>query len=79
MHHAIADRQCQGQAQGVAEQQRGRCQLLAQAAPDVLEVTRRTVEQAAVAGIGEVVGVAGVAEQAVKSRQVRRQCAQRTQ
>ena len=69
----------QGQAQGMAEQQRGRRQLRAQAHPHILEVAWRAVEQAAVGGVGQGVGVAGVAEQAVEGAEVGRQCAQRAQ
>ncbi|MNN32579.1 hypothetical protein D3C81_1463020 [compost metagenome] len=74
VHHAIADRQRQGQAQGVAEQQRGRRQLGAQAAPDILQRAWRTVQQAAVTGIGQAVRVAGGAQQAVQGGKVGRQC-----
>ncbi|MNS92549.1 hypothetical protein D3C72_1266910 [compost metagenome] len=79
MHHGVADAQRQGQSQGMTEQQRGRCQLRAQANPHVLEVAGRTVEQAAVGGVGQGVGVAGIAEQAVEGAEVGRQCPQRTQ
>ncbi|MNN26935.1 hypothetical protein D3C81_1404560 [compost metagenome] len=40
VHHAVADRQRQRQAQGMAEQQRGWGQLLTQAAPYVTQVAR---------------------------------------
>ncbi|MNF02723.1 hypothetical protein D3C80_2019170 [compost metagenome] len=76
MHHAVADGQGQGQPQGMAEQQRGGGQLRAQACPHILEVARRTIQQAAVGGIGQGVGVAGIAEQAVEGAEVGRQCAQ---
>ncbi|MNF96343.1 hypothetical protein D3C84_791300 [compost metagenome] len=76
MHHGVADAQRQGQSQGMTEQQRGRCQLRAQANPHVLEVAGRTVEQAAVGGVGQGVGVTGIAEQAVEGAEVGRQCPQ---
>ncbi|MNG21480.1 hypothetical protein D3C84_1058510 [compost metagenome] len=76
MHHGVADAQGQGQAQGMAEQQGGGRQLRAQANPDILEVAWRAVEQAAVGGVGQGVGVAGIAEQAVEGSQVGRQCPQ---
>ena len=40
VHHAVADAQCQRQAQGMAEQQRSRRQLCTQANPHVLEIAR---------------------------------------
>ena len=70
MHHRKTDAQGQRQAQGVAEDQRRWRQMLAQARPDILEVTRRTVQQAAVGGIGQGVGVACIAQQAVEGAQV---------
>ncbi|MCY1250323.1 hypothetical protein D3C81_1032890 [compost metagenome] len=76
MHHGVADAQGQGQSQGMAEQQRGRRQLRAQAKPHVLEAARRTVEQAAVGGVGQGVGVTGIAEQAVEGAEVGCQCPQ---
>ena len=79
VHHAVADAQGQGQAQCMAEQQRGRCQLRAQANPHILEVARRAVEQAAVGGVGQSVGVAGIAEQTVEGAEVGGQCPQRAQ
>jgi len=63
----------------VSEQQRRRRELGAQARPHFFEVARRAVQQVAVGGVGQGVGVARVAEQAVKGGQVGRQGAQRTQ
>ncbi|MNK93077.1 hypothetical protein D3C87_1132220 [compost metagenome] len=63
----------------MTEQQRRWRQLRAQAHPDIFEVARRTVEQAAVGRVGQGVGVARVAEQTVEGAEVGRQCAQRTQ
>ncbi|MCY1417103.1 hypothetical protein D9M71_326230 [compost metagenome] len=79
VHHAVADRQRQRQAQGMAEQQRGRRQLGAQARPHILQRAWRAVEQAAVAGVGQAVRIAGSTEQAVQRRQVGSQRPQRAQ
>ncbi|MNV47193.1 hypothetical protein D3C71_1390520 [compost metagenome] len=76
VHHAIADRQRQRQAQGMAEQQRSRCELSAQARPHVLQRVWRAVEQAAVAGVGQAIRVAGGTEQAVQRCQVGGECPQ---
>ncbi|MNF98268.1 hypothetical protein D3C84_811230 [compost metagenome] len=53
--------------------------MLTQAVPDIRQVARRTVEQATVAGIGEVVGVACITEQTVEGCQVGGQGPQRAQ
>ncbi|MNC80762.1 hypothetical protein D3C87_2022040 [compost metagenome] len=53
--------------------------MLAQAAPDVRQVAWRAVQQATVTGIGEGIGVAGIAEQVVEGGEVGGQGAQRAQ
>ncbi|MNT83567.1 hypothetical protein D3C72_2234610 [compost metagenome] len=63
----------------MAEQQRGRGQLLAQAFPDLLERVRLAIQQAAVLLLGQGIGVAGVAEQLVEGGEVAGQGAERAQ
>ena len=70
MQQAIACGQGDGQAQGVAEQQRGRGELLADALPDFTQRMWLAVQQAAVLLVGQGVGIAGVAEQLVEGGQV---------
>ncbi|MNQ53727.1 hypothetical protein D3C85_677750 [compost metagenome] len=79
VQHAIAGGQGDGQAQGVAEQQRGRGQLLAQAFPDLLQRVWLAIQQAAVLLLGQGIGVAGVAEQLVEGGEVAGQGAERAQ
>lgn len=79
MQHAVADGQRQRQAQRMAEQQRGRRHLRAQARPHFLEVARGAVQQVAVGGVRQAVGVAGVAQQAIQRGQVGREGTQRAQ
>ena len=79
VQHAVAGGQRQGHAQAVAEQQRGRGELLAQALEGVLQAARRAVEQGAVLFVGDGVRVARPGQLAVQRGEVGGQGAERAQ
>ncbi|MNE29774.1 hypothetical protein D3C80_1232650 [compost metagenome] len=79
VQHAVAGGQRQGQAQGVAEQQRGGGELLAQTLPDLAQAVRVTVVQGAVLLLGQRLRIARRTEQLLEGAEVAGQCAQRAQ
>ncbi|MCY1283767.1 hypothetical protein D9M68_367050 [compost metagenome] len=79
VQHAIAGGQGDGHAQGVAEQQRGRRQLQADAFHGVPPAARRAVQQAGVLLLGQRVGVVGAGQLALQGGEVAGQRAQGTQ
>ncbi|MCY1422872.1 hypothetical protein D9M71_385690 [compost metagenome] len=79
VQHAVTGGQRQGQAQGVAEQQRGGGELLAQTLPDLAQAVRVTVVQGAVLLLGQRLRIARRTEQLLEGAEVAGQCAQRAQ